>query len=57
MSLDDLIAERLRFFELVDLDESQLELLCQRRETLDACKYYNSGHFKSKIVLLQGMAN
>ena len=43
MSLDDLIAERLRFFELVDLDESQLELLCQRRETLDACKYYNSG--------------
>ena len=41
MSLDDLITERLRLFELVDFDASVLEVLCHRKETLDACKYYN----------------
>ena len=50
MSLDDLITERLRLFELIDFDEAEFELLCHRKETLDTCKYYNAsslGHQNS----------
>ena len=31
-SLDDQITERLRLFELADIDEAELQLLCHRKE-------------------------
>ena len=40
MSFDDLITERLRLFDFINLDDSELELLNHRITTLDTCRYY-----------------
>ena len=53
MSFDNLITERLRFFENVDLDESELELLYNRKTTLDTCKYYTSDLIASQDSLFR----
>ena len=40
MSFDDLITERLRLFDFINLDDSELELLNHRITTLDTFRYY-----------------
>ena len=42
MPFDHLLTERLKLFELTDLNESELEILCHRQATLESCKYYTS---------------
>ena len=57
MSFDDVLKERLRFFELADLDESELELLCHRKATLDTCRFYTSNFFANQNSVLEGLEN